>query len=785
MTAKPNTSDLIKAGQASHSSSGANPVGDFISMLSKYAQPAINVASTVGNDVMGGINAVGKSIGDRPLLPQSPVVSALNGGKPMGPTNAQAVDSFNGTNTDNPIGIPGVNLLHGQETPMGLLAIGSMTMGGADKPEDIVNKPEDVVGKAEKATKTEGLPPIGKAAEPVAEKPSMITKQKADPQTLARMQLNFDVPRRIAQNMQVKPDTVMNQLIEDGVTGRNLDDLQNIANSVTGEKGAFPAINNHILSSIKTPIDYGDAITSRDVNLQSVLEGEKPGFINQINKEVMQAMKPLNYNKPGELPSSLPAGQAYAPDLFQTSQNLRDLQRMYMRQANTDMGELNHPEILRASQAIGEIKNNIDDAIDKAVSPEVYQSFKNDPFVQQQLSRVPTNVAQRWMQGADRFKDGQKIQAPYVNLSHMIEDTKDTQLSVWTKAAKAMQSQNVSGGVGGAVKDNMPGPKILKNAVGGIAELATKPFDKTPEDIFEENMNPAGKVGGGKIPGGKLTKAIVIGAGLTAAGAGLEHLNESSKAQSQNGTNESDNGHNASLGSTPLSVNSQIETDMSKIDPSTPAVDPRQATGSDGTSIAMSDGQHQTAMAALDALVKQDPSYITNPIKAGQLAAAKDAIQKKYDDSQKLMTSFQKVATVQQKVQDAQNLLQKTSPALTDKIGFLEGGHEMLDPKYQALVNDLNFIEKSDPRLKGQLSNLATKESVKTALESTVKLLLSEHNQLLKSYGVGSDSTTSTAKPVATPPSQIPAGLPAPVNGALPQMQNGSYQFTAPDPLFQ
>ncbi len=197
----------------------------------------------------------------------------------------------------------------------------------------------------------------------------------------------------------------MNQLIEDGVTGRNLDDLQKTANSITGYdqntglKGALPNINDHILRSIKDPLDYSSAVESKTKNLASVLEGEKPGFINEVNKEIDKAMGPLNYNKPGELPSDLPEDHAYAPDLFQTSQNLRNIARMYQRKALTDMGELNHPEMERAANAITEIKNNIDDVIDKNVPPDTYKAFKEDPYVQQQLERMPATVAKRWMAG--------------------------------------------------------------------------------------------------------------------------------------------------------------------------------------------------------------------------------------------------------------------------------------------------------------------------------------------------------------------------------------------------
>lgn len=777
---KVNISDLIAATQTANPSASvtpvpagtpsANPIGDFINTLAKYAKPVSDAVQNIPQEMLKsqqtGENLAYKAATNNPILPIKPKSVAGEILNPQGnladiPSDLAQTIKTEGENMKN--------------NPQAVVMGSVLNTGGGKISEEGLPKIENITEKAQKVA-------------PEVEKPTMITKNKADPKAIAQMGLNFDVPRRIAQNMQVKPETVMNQLIDDKISGRNLDDLQSVVDNVTGENGAFPRINNYILGKIKDPISFEDAVKSKDLNLQSVLEGEKPGFINEINKEVGQAFQPVNYNQPGELPSDIPAGHAYATDLFQVSQNLRTLQRMYMRKAYTDMGELNHPEMERAANAIGEIKNNVDDAIDKNVPADVYNSFKSDPYIQQQLSRMPQTIADRWLQGASRFKDGQSIQAPYVNLGSMIEDTKDTQLSVWTKAAKAMQEQNTSGGAGQLIKENVPGPKIVKNIAGGVTKMVMKPFDKKPEDIFEENMNAAGSAKPkSKIPGGKGTK-IIAGLGLAGAlGAGLEHINNASNAQSQSHTDNSDNSHTDKITTSPLSVNSQIETNVSKIDPSIPALDPREVTGSDGNSLAMSDGKYQTAIAALDALTKQDPSYITNPIKAGQLKAAKDAIDAKYAASQKLMTSYQKVSTAQQKIEDAQALLKKTNIKLTDKNSMLEGVHEMLDPNYQALVNDLNFIENSDPRLKGQLSNLATRQSIDTALKKAGQLLLSEHNQLLKSYGAGSQTPAGNTTQVTqtTPVSQIPAGLPAPINGSLPPMDNGSYQFTPPNPMFQ
>lgn len=641
----------------------------------------------------------------------------------------------------------------------------------------------NIIGKGEKA---------GKTAEAVVDKMPMITKNKADPKSVASYLSVFDVPRRIAQNMQVKPEQVIHQLVDDGITNvKSLDELETHARNITGGgnkeqgilPGAFPQINNYILSAIKKPIPYEDALNSITNLKTRVLEGEKPGFVNDVMNEVHKSFEPVNYNGVGL------QGGGYAKDLFQVSQNLREIGRMYQRQAHTDMGELNHPEIRRASQAIMDIKNSVDKAIDDNVPPDVYKSFKQDPFVQEQLARVPQKVSERWMQGANRFKDGQTIQAPYVNLQNMIDDTRDTQMSVWTKAAKAMQNQNTSGGVRSVVEENTPGPKIVKNVVGNIAGAVAKPFDKSPEDLFAEATSgkSGDKSGTSGLPGGKTIKAVLpvagtLGVGLL-AGKAFESSQQKSNAEGKKDAGLDKYYHDKMISYSPVNVkDTPISQDSIKSD--TPISHPSVIKGSNG-SLAISEDQYNNTISDLQAL-KNDPAYQIFP-KSAQLQAAIDTVTNKHAQSKPLLDKYDQATSLYQKIENARELLKDTSPwggnALPGVGGISQGIQTNTDPKYKQLMNDFAFIESNYPGLKGTLtnSNLVSKDSINASLDQAYKMIVGDYyNTIHKFAGTGGGDN------IPTPNSQVPVsqagGLP-PVNGA--SVGGSGFQPMPANPLLQ
>lgn len=744
-----NSTGAVPSAQLSHPPLKSGPAADFIDTLLKYAQPVTNIGDSVVNAVGDVGNATAQTAQAWARVPSD--LAEWAGMKPKTPYVPLTPSAQRGMDTIGALtmaGQPEAGAVEGNA--------GYILRQGKDEAGKLLNKASAAIEDTASAAKAQpgglqagfiktGVRPIEEGLNPVAEKPTMITKAKADPQAVAKYNLIFDVPRRKVQNMSVHPETVINQLIDDGITNvRSLDDLKGVADNVTGSQGAFPQINNYILSKIEDPVDYTSAIKFKMEEIPKVLEGEKPGFVNEINKEIDQAMKPLSpgdFNSPNYL---LPEGTAKASNLFQTSQNLGTIARMYQRKAYTDMGELSHPEFERAAKAILDLKSEIDNAIDIKVTPQDYAMFKQDPFVQQQLQRVPPKVAQRWETGATRFKDGQAIQAPYVNLNHMIEDTKDTQLSVWTKAAKAMQNQSTSGNIANAVTDNLNPKTAVKNVVGGTIKKVLSPFDKSPEDIFAENtagtsatLAPKAKTGLKKIIAG-----TAVGGGIAL---GAETLKNNSNAEGNPNTNNSNNEHISTVPTGPVDVKDLPQVKDIKPDMAIPH--PSAVKGTSG-SLAISDDQYNNTISELEAL-KQNPAYQVFP-KSEQLQAAIDTVTNKHAQSKPLLDKYEKVTALDQQIQQAEDLLKSTSPSTLNALPFLGGASQTLqentDPKYKQLMNTFNSIENMYPALKGSLtnSNLVSKDSIKASLAQARKMIIGDYINTLRNFGGGESSTQST-----------------------------------------
>lgn len=342
----------------------------------------------------------------------------------------------------------------------------------------------------------------------------MITADQtpAPDDAVARYNSIFQVPRNIAQNMKIKPGQVINQLIDDGVTNvGSLDDLENVAKSVTGENGAFPKINRIILSDIKTPVQWTtDDIEGVKSTVNNALDGYPQGFQNTVTNEIMRALPKY---------PDLEYGNAYPVDLFDATQQLDRVANMYGRKAYTVMGDLTNPSYEAASNVIQEISNNLKDTLDQSISPEQYQMYKSDPRVMEQLSRVPVSVAQRWLDNATQFRDGRSIQAPYVALGKMVEDTKDAQLSAFTKWTSAMQKQQNSPGIAQTVVGAVTHPTQVVGDVAqaGIQKVISPFTDKTPQQVMQDmtsGQSATLKPNGGIFPkaGGVLKSAASVGA---------------------------------------------------------------------------------------------------------------------------------------------------------------------------------------------------------------------------------------------------------------------------------
>lgn len=328
----------------------------------------------------------------------------------------------------------------------------------------------------------------------------MLVQQKADPQVIRDYGSIFQVPRPVAHSFSMNQDDVINHLIHDGVTNvRSLDDVKNVAQTVTGkDTSVFPTINRIILQNTEHavgPVDFTTARTAADNEIASTLDGVKGGILNTVKRDIHGAFP--KYEHEGELPSTMPENHANLTDLLKTSQRLGKLDAMYEGKAfKSTTGELNNTDYELAMQAVREIKNNVDDIINEATKT-TYQQFKEDPAVVAQLERLPGGIdgplAQRWLSSATKFKDGQTIQMPYVNADKMVNYTKDTQFSAFTKWTNEMQDKrmNKSGDMVENVKNFAAKPwETTVNAVGNKVQQKLSPMiDATPEDLMAERTS--------------------------------------------------------------------------------------------------------------------------------------------------------------------------------------------------------------------------------------------------------------------------------------------------------
>ena len=323
----------------------------------------------------------------------------------------------------------------------------------------------------------------------------------------------FEVPKRSAQRMSISPEDSVRTAIKDGITNvKDLNELQGVVDSVTGENGAFPKINKIILDDIKKPVDIesiynsqpaAETIASRAINQN--LKGSPKGLVNEVNARVAGSFPEYG------MQSIIPENTALPSDLYTTSQKLGTLERMYKNKAYDAQGDLINPDMERASNAIGEIKNNINDVLDKAIDPKTYQVYKSDPRVQAELSRLPEGLANRWLSDAKQFRDGRSIQAPYVNLGRMIEMTQDAGMTAFSKLREGIvpASQKVADFI------TQPRQTIGGALVGGVQKALSPFLDKTPEQINQDltsgvasSSAPSGVVGTAQATGNAARGAI-------------------------------------------------------------------------------------------------------------------------------------------------------------------------------------------------------------------------------------------------------------------------------------
>lgn len=589
-------------------------------------------------------------------------------------------------------------------------------------------------------------PPAFNPGATVKEPNPMLNVSKADPTDNRFYQSVFQVPSAVIAKMKLKPEQVVDTLIHDGVTGVNLNELENTVNEVTGTPntnsngaaGAFPNINNYILSKNQDLVGFGDAQHEIDTGLQSAVEGEKPALKAEVMREVEMAMKPVRYeNTPAEFPSN----HGYTTDLFHTSQNLADTQALFEKKALDVNGDVKNPEYARVADAVGQVKSKFDAAINNATKDD-YQSYKNDPYVQSQLQRVPAPLAKRWMDSATEFKNGQTIQYPYVQASKMLRYTKDKKLAPFTQAIDESRDRLPSRNAGQVAQNVAAGItnpfKGIPQIIGKTAEKIASRYDPSVEDFDRflttpkktPGVTPPPPPGGTPPPSGTnfypqpaetlgrkplgagMKTAIGVPIAATIGGAGFlaaKLSDQQSNAASNDATGNPQENHGGSVSNynTPVKWDA-LPTDSSKMAPDSSglysAPSPAVITGKDGKPLAYMDNAsfNQIQESALDPNNVNDFN-IQQKYKQAKIANTQ------YND---LMSNYAKYINSNNNISNAMTALKDAPPNILQQAKTISGLQTIFNGKYKKAAEALAILNKVDPT---DVQNIFGSVDLKTA----------------------------------------------------------------------
>jgi hypothetical protein len=598
---------------------------------------------------------------------------------------------------------------------------------------------EPINPNGEKFGSSQELPPVNsipksKIPPPPNGKPPMITDKQADPLDRAAYLSMFQVPRPVAEKMNIPQQKVIDQLIDDGITGvKNIDQLKNTGESITGRDGGLTQINRHIVGKVKTPMNYSSVSDFIKNDVPDRLDGELGSVKGEVGRAINFALKPLNYEKSGEVPSNMPENKAWGADLFKSSQNLYDQIKQFSRRGHDTWGNETNSAYVRAADTLTALKSKVDGVLHENTK-DIYEQSKNDPEVQAQLQKMPKGVANRFMQGATSLRDSQKQQAPYASLlKDMIPPTEDSETSAFTKALKASQQTPNSAKVEAAVEKHTPLPGIGKTVMGKALGAMAKPFDKTTEDFNVENTTPKGRSTNNGIPKTGQKGKVLSALAALGVGGGAYLLGKSGESQTNAQGNSNaynpQQQHAQSVSQNPSNVNTSVSAgdlaqgkgvtlDSNGLVGNVPP--PWQTLGSDGKSISVN-GQ-----AAKDQMQQLTTQYEAQ-LKAGDPNAK--VTQGQIQNLQTSIQAGQKFEQGWQGNQEVDNLIKKAIPLISKsnlnalnmlsfgQIGVV-GVNEAMNSNFGTLYGILQQIQKMSPYAGNLLDskNLVNGDTLKNAL---------------------------------------------------------------------
>lgn len=613
----------------------------------------------------------------------------------------------------------------------------------------------------------------------------MLPSAKASQSDNMRYQSVFQVPSAVVSKMAIKPEQVVNTLINDGVTNVSLDDLEHTAGEVTGGSGAMANINNYLLSKVPKMVSYTDAANEADSGLSTTLEGEPKGLIAQVKREVGAAFRPVHYeNTPAEMPNNT----AWASDLFNVSQNLGDTANLMEKRSLDVNGDLKNPEYGRAADAVLQIKNKIDAVIDEATKDD-YQAYKQDPYVQSQLQRVPGPLAQRFLDSANRFKDGQTIQAPYVQLSKILRYTKDKKLAPFTQAIDesrgklpSVKAQETATNIATGITNPFKGiPQIIGKTAGKIASQ----YNPTAEDIDRQLTTPANTTtaessaqtafypkGGipqikGKPLGPKMKAAGLlglVGIGVTAGYVGSKINEGATNAEGDQQTGPNQNQHDGTISQYNKPVNwNTLPTDTTKLTPDQSglysAPSPAMIVGKDGKPLATMDDNSFNAIA-------EQASDISNKF---NLKVQADFQKAKIANTQyhQLMDNYTTYVQLNNQISNAMSDLQGAPPNILQQAKTIQGLQTIFNGKYKKAAEALQILNQVYPTDVSGIFGSADMNAVDGTFSAMSQDLTGKYIAKINAF-TGNLPAASGAT----------GGLPAPSNNGLQTLPSAGDDYT-------
>lgn len=365
----------------------------------------------------------------------------------------------------------------------------------------------------------------------------------------------YTVPARKALGSLQKIQTYRGILahIKSGMEPASIEQMPHLVSD--SQTGLVPKMIREVASNIKEPIplkDPGEAA-------QNVMDQHKL-FIDDKTAGAIRS----------DITSALPKSEdGKTVDPTDAMQYARELETRAAEIRQGDNYLTNRGDKRFMAQSLNAAADDVWDQIGAHVTPEDLDKVKTPERMDYLKSLSPRLGAQ--VEAAKNIPQLRSTIRDFVRMGQIVDQTDASSGSVFGKVGRmglGSRGQNVLQGIG-------LGAKALYNPAGAAADVAKMGaqkaagmFDESPRDALlkslqEEPSGPQARFAGGKSPVSGETGATSkgmnptvkkvgltagIGAiGLGAVGGGIEKLNQSSNAASQDPTGNSDNSHGVSI----------------------------------------------------------------------------------------------------------------------------------------------------------------------------------------------------------------------------------------------